>query len=67
MTAEFKVNGDLKKFRVGFVSNYTYEDLKLDYQLECINEIFCEEYHNKIIPHQKFKDAWKNGKIKVEI
>lgn len=64
MIAEFKVNGILHRFRLSFLSNKE-EPTKFNYQLNCISEEPTFEYKDKVIPHQKFKDAVKSGKIKM--
>lgn len=62
MIAEF----NNMKFRVGLVSNYDIFP-KMDYQLFCINEEYSTEWDKKIIPHEKFKEAVKQNKIKLII
>jgi hypothetical protein len=67
MLCEFFVNGDLKKFRVSLVSNFKNEKMRMDYKLSCVNEETCSEYDGLIIPHEKFKNSWRENKIKVII
>lgn len=55
-----------KKYRVSLISNFKSYP-KMDYQLTCINEDYDSEWDGKIIPHDKFKESWKQGKIKVTI
>lgn len=65
MICEFKVDGEIKRFRVSHV--YNYKTGNYDKELTCINEERCLEFHGKIIPHEKFKNSWRENKIKVII
>lgn len=64
MLAEFIVDGEVKRFRISWLSTgkSIYE---MDIQLTDISENPTSKFEGKRIPYEKWRESIKNNKVKI--